>query len=296
MGYSSSPRWRFIFWGWWLTVAFLTACARPTPPPQRFAGQRAATWVEKQCASGPRVTGSAARDAVFDLIRAELTSLGWTVDEQGFDYRGVTVRNLLAWRGEGEAVLLGAHYDSRASADQEDPTQPVLGANDGASGVAVLLELARVLEVDWTQRRIYLAFFDAEDNGDLNGWPWSVGAETMAARWDESGHPPLKQVVIVDMVGDADLQLYYDGNSDAALRETLWSLAAAQGYEAIFIPRVKYFMIDDHLPFAQRGIPAVDIIDFDYPYWHTTQDTPDKIAPASLEAVGRVLETWLEQP
>ncbi len=296
MGCSSSPRWRFIFWGWWLTVAFLAACARPTPPPQRFDGQRAATWVEKQCASGPRVTGSAARDAVFDLIRAELTSLGWTVDEQGFDYRGVTVRNLLAWRGEGEAVLLGAHYDSRASADQEDPTQPVLGANDGASGVAVLLELARVLEVDWTQRRIYLAFFDAEDNGDLNGWPWSVGAETMAARWDESGHPPLKQVVIVDMVGDADLQLYYDGNSDAALRETLWSLAAAQGYEAIFIPRVKYFMIDDHLPFAQRGIPAVDIIDFDYPYWHTTQDTPDKIAPASLEAVGRVLETWLEQP
>jgi len=272
----------------------LLACARPTPAPAVFDGQRAYTWVEQQCALGPRVTGSPARDAALQLLRDTLEAQGWTVEEQAFDYRGVTVRNLLAWRGEGPAVLLGAHYDSRAAADQEDPTRPVPGANDGASGVAVLLELARVLDLDWGQRRVYLAFFDAEDNGELQAWPWSVGAEAMAADWEARGYSPLEQVVVVDMVGDADLQLYFDAHSDPELRAALWTLAAELGYSA-FIPQVKYAMIDDHLPFARRGIPAVDIIDFDYPYWHTTQDTPDKVAPASLEAVGRVLETWLER-
>ncbi len=280
--------------GWGLALALLVSCARATPTPQVFDGQRAYAWVEQQCALGPRVTGSAARDAAAELIRTALTAQGWTVEEQVFTYRGVTVRNVLAWRGEGPATLLGAHYDSRAAADQEDPSQPVLGANDGASGVAVLLELARVLELDWTRQRVYLAFFDAEDNGELQGWPWSVGAEYMAASWTEEGRPPLSRVVVVDMVGDADLQLFYDGHSDAELRAALWSLAAELRYTA-FVPQVKYFMIDDHLPFAQRGIPAVDVIDFDYPYWHTTQDTPDKVSAASLEAVGRVLETWLER-
>lgn len=274
-------------------LVWLSGCARGTPTPQVFDGQRAYGWVERQCALGPRVPGSAARDAAAEMFRAELEALGWTVAEQGFDYHGVRVRNVLAWRGEGEAVLVGAHYDSRASADREDPMQAVPGANDGASGAAVLLELARTVEVNWRKQRVYLAFFDAEDQGELNGWPWSVGAEAMAAGWEASGHPPLQAVVIVDMVGDADLQLFYDGNSDATLRETLWTLAAQAGYAA-FVPRVKYFMIDDHLPFAQRGIPAVDVIDFDYPYWHTTRDTPDKVAPTSLEAVGRVVEVWLE--
>lgn len=283
----------FILLMWSLMPAGLVGCGRATPTPQVFDGQRAYTWVERQCALGPRVPGSAARDAATELFRTELERLGWTVEEQAFDYRGVRVRNVLAWRGEGEAVLVGAHYDSRASADREDPAQAVPGANDGASGAAVLLELARTVEVNWREQRVYLAFFDAEDQGELNGWPWSVGAEAMAAGWEASGHPPLQAVVIVDMVGDADLQLFYDGNSDATLRETLWSIAAQAGYAA-FVPRVKYFMIDDHLPFAQRGIPAVDVIDFDYPYWHTTQDTPDKVAPTSLEAVGRVVETWLE--
>ncbi len=270
------------------------ACTLATPQPAVFDGQRAYAWVDQQVALGPRVPGTPARDAALSLIQQALEAQGWTVEEQAFEYRGVTVRNLLAWRGEGAAVLLGAHYDSRAVADREDLTRPVPGANDGASGVAVLLELARVLDLDWTRQRVYLAFFDAEDQGELNGWPWSVGAEAMAAGWDASDHPPLTQVVVVDMVGDADLQLYFDGHSDPTLRADLWALAAELNVTA-FIPQVKYFMIDDHLPFAQRGIPAVDIIDFDYPHWHTTQDTPDKVAPASLEAVGRVLETWLER-
>jgi len=180
-------------------------------------------------------------------------------------------------------------------ADEEDPSVPVLGANDGASGVAVLLELARALDWDQVDNRVYLAFFDAEDNGRLDGWEWIVGSTYMAEHWGEAGEPPLTAMVLVDMVGDADQQLYYEGNSDPALSQTLWNIAADLGYEERFIPQRKHTMIDDHVPFARMGVPAMDIIDFNYPYWHTTQDTPDKVSAKSLEAVGRTLEVWLEE-
>jgi Zn-dependent M28 family amino/carboxypeptidase len=102
-------------------------------------------------------------------------------------------------------------------------------------------------------------------------------------------------VIVVDMVGDADQQLYYEGNSHPVLRQTLWQIAAGLGYGEVFIPQLKYTMIDDHLPFAQRNIPAVLIIDFDYPYWHTTEDTADKASPESLHRVGHTLQVWLEE-
>jgi Zn-dependent M28 family amino/carboxypeptidase len=101
-------------------------------------------------------------------------------------------------------------------------------------------------------------------------------------------------MILVDMVGDADQQLYIDLNSNAELAARLWAQAARLGYGAQFVPVPKYRMLDDHIPFAERGIPAVDIIDFDYPYWHTTGDTADKVSGESLERVGRTLETYLE--
>ena len=102
-------------------------------------------------------------------------------------------------------------------------------------------------------------------------------------------------MILADMIGDADQQLYWDRNSDQTLNEQLWQVAATLGYTATFIPQHKWTMIDDHLPFRQRGIPAIDLIDFDYPYWHTVQDTIDKIGPMSLERIGRTITTWLEQ-
>jgi Zn-dependent M28 family amino/carboxypeptidase len=102
-------------------------------------------------------------------------------------------------------------------------------------------------------------------------------------------------VIIVDMVGDTDQQLYYEANSDPILRSHLWSIAAELGYGEYFVPEERHSMLDDHTPFVELGIPAVDIIDFDYPYWHTTEDTLDKIGAASLERVGRTLEVFLER-
>lgn len=258
--------------------------------PLVFDGQAAYAHVQAQCDLGFRPTGSEAGRATGDSIIAWLEEQGWAVETQEFVYRDTPVRNIVGRVGEGPVVILGAHYDTRRSADQEDPTVPVLGANDGASGVAVLLELARVLDRDRLRHQVWLAFFDAEDNGGLEGWEWCVGSSYMAAHLEVIP----EAVIVVDMVGDADQQFYLEGNSDPALQQRLWEIAATLGYTQTFIAEPRWTMYDDHVPFARRGIPAVDIIDFDYPYWHTTQDTPDQVSPESLERVGRVLEVWLE--
>ncbi|MCS7259154.1 MAG: M28 family peptidase [Anaerolineae bacterium] len=260
----------------------------------RFDGARAYQFVLEQLAFGPRPVGSAAGWKTGDYIIRQLEAFGWEVTTQEFVYKGVKGRNIIGKGGSGPVLILGAHYDTRPVADQDpDPAkraEPILGANDGASGVAVLLELARVLDRVRLTREVWLTFFDAEDRGGLDGWPFSVGAMEMA-RW-------LTQLpeamVLVDMIGDADQQIYFEYNSDPALAAAIWEVAKSLGYETYFIPQYKYTIIDDHLPFAQRGIPAVDIIDFDYPYWHTTQDTADKVSAASLQRVGHTLQVWLE--
>jgi len=195
-------------------------------------------------------------------------------------------------QGRGPIIILGAHYDTRPYADYDpvDKNQPILGANDGASGVAVLLELARSLDEGKIQKEIWLVFFDAEDRGKLDGWPFSVGAEFFARELEETP----EYVVVIDMIGDTDQNIFFEHNSDPALQKQIWTVAARLGYQEYFIPKYKWRLVDDHLPFAKRGITAVDIIDFDYPHWHTTQDTPDKVSPESLQRVGRVLEELLE--
>lgn len=274
-----------------LLFAALLALALGQRSNLAFDGRRAYAHVQAQCAFGPRLPGSPAAQAVATYIHNTLESLGWQVTYQDFTYRGVPLRNVIARRGNGAkpAVLLGAHYDTRRLADRDlnNPDVAVLGANDGASGVAVLLELARVLGEP--RQRVILAFFDAEDQGELAGWEWAVGANYLATHLDE----PVSAVIVVDMVGDADQQIYWEANSHQELRQRLWTIAAELGYSAHFIAQTKYRLLDDHIPFLRKGIPAVDIIDFDYPYWHTAGDTPDKVSPASLERVGRVLERYL---
>jgi hypothetical protein len=295
-----------------------TAEASPLPTPTQaaaspadlaFDGESAYEFVLAQDALGPRPTGSEAGWATGDYLMEQLEGMGWEAVAHEFTFRGVKGRNVIGKRGGGTptelstspVAMLGAHYDTRPYADhnpQGERDQWIMGANDGGSGVAVLLELARVLEVEKTGHEIWLAFFDAEDRGDLDGWPFSVGAGMLAQDLAAERLPQLPAlpefVVVVDMVGDAEQLLPYEAHSTAALNERIWSLAAQLGYDDVFVPRVKYAIIDDHRPFLEIGIPAIDIIDFDYPYWHTTQDTVDKVVPASLERVGRTLELFLE--
>lgn len=276
-----------------IPVASETLPPSPTPRPV-FSGERAMSHVEAQMAFGPRPTGSEALYRTGDYILAQLEEAGWETEVQTFTYRGVEGRNLVGRAGKagGPGLLLGAHYDTRRRADRDplSPDQPVPGANDGASGVAILLELAHVLDLSTVDGEVWLVFFDAEDNGRLDDWEWIVGSRDFARRLAVTP----SYAIIVDMVGDAEQDIYLEANSDPALRSHLWAIAAGLGYETSFIPQVNHSMLDDHTPFLERGIPAVDIIDFDYDYWHTTEDTIDKLSPDSLERVGRVLQTFLE--
>lgn len=265
----------------------------PTPMPVRFDGAQAYQRVLEQCGFGPRPPGSPNLALLGDYILDVVEGHGWSTEVQEFVYREVPLRNLAASKGSGPLVILGAHYDTRPFADYDPPEtreQYILGANDGASGVAVLLELARVLDTDQIPYELRLVFFDAEDSGHLDGWPFSVGARQYAETLEETP----EYVIIVDMVADADQRFYWEGNSDPGLNQELWQLAAELGYEAHFIPQVRWQIIDDHLPFIERGWTAVDVIDFEYPYWHTTQDTADKVSAESLARIGTVLEVFLE--
>jgi glutaminyl-peptide cyclotransferase len=273
----------------WYAVAFLK-----TTEPLSFDGQRALADVEAQIAFGPRTPGSSGHAQVQDWMRSELAEAGWEARIQATEMLGHPVQNVIAYRGEQmPQIILGAHYDTRLVADNDpDPTKqldPVPGANDGASGVAVLLELARVLPKDSVP--VWLVFFDAEDNGRLESWDWILGSQAFVNELEF--HP--EAAIIVDMIGDADQNIYIERNSDPQLAQEIWDIAAELGYGQSFIPKPKYSMLDDHTPFLQAGIPAVDIIDFDYPYWHTTEDTVDKVSAASLEAVGKTLQEWLNR-
>jgi Zn-dependent M28 family amino/carboxypeptidase len=207
-------------------------------------------------------------------------------------------------------IIIGAHYDTRIYADNDpDPAHrhdPVMGADDAGSGVGVLLELARVISQNYIPHaQIRLVFFDAEDNGRIAPWPGLFGGGTdgwiIGSTYYASSIPAQETVqymVLVDMVGDMDQKLpieAYSSQSAPEIANGIWSVAANLGYGEQFITQPGSTITDDHLPFIQRGIPSVDIIDLDYPYWHTTGDTLDKISPDSLERVGRVLQAYLEQ-
>ena len=257
-----------------------------------FDSSHAYADVQTQVAFGPRIPGSAGHAQVQEWMRAELESAGWQVEVHESERMGHPIYNIIAKRNaEPPQIILGAHYDTRMIADNdpdlEKRTEPVPGANDGASGVAVLLELARSLPADTTP--VWLVFFDTEDNGRIEGWDWILGSRAFA---EEIPNQP-RAVVIVDMIGDANLNIYLEKNSNVAIRTEIWNTAASLGYGNVFINEEKFSMLDDHTPFLERNIPAVDIIDFDYPYWHTTQDTPDKVSAESLQAVGDTLWHWV---
>jgi glutaminyl-peptide cyclotransferase len=269
--------------GWFVYHALLPAAA--------FNGQRAYLDVATQVALGSRTPGSIAHDQAIVYIQRELEKAGWTVQIQATEWLGFSVQNIIASRSQtSPRIIVGAHYDSRLIADQ-DPgpgrSQPVPGANDGASGVSILLELARTLPIKVVP--VSLVFFDAEDNGGLDNRQWIMGSQAYV----KSLTLKPQAAIVVDMVGDANLNVYEERNSDPKLTSEIWAQAVALGYGKYFIATPKYDMIDDHTPFLSAGIPAVDIIDFDYPYWHTAADTLDKVSANSLQAVGETLWAWI---
>ncbi len=275
----------------WYAYSFLS---QPTTTPAAFDAQRAYEDVKTQVDFGSRVPGTEGHAKVQEWIKSELESAGWQVEVQKSESLGHPVENIVAKRSDASPqIIVGAHYDTRMYADQDaDPAQHtnyVPGANDGASGVAVLLGLARSLPQGTIP--VWLVFFDTEDNGNIEGWDWILGSREFVK--NNAVQP--RAAIVVDMIGDADLNIYKERNSDPALTAAIWATAKGLGYEKVFIPDYKHSMIDDHTPFLEAGIAAVDLIDFDYPYWHTSQDTPDKVSAESLRAVGETLRAWVIQ-
>jgi glutaminyl-peptide cyclotransferase len=277
----------------WYAYSFLA----PHPqiaPPVTFDGSRAYEDVQTQVAFGSRVPDTEGHVKIQDWMREELEAAGWQVEIQESEALGHSIENVVAKKSnQPPQIIIGAHYDTRMFADNDpDVAQHanfVPGANDGASGVAVLTELARSLPADTVP--VWLVFFDAEDNGRIEGWDWILGSREFVA------NNPLqpRAVIIIDMIGDADLNIYKERNSNQGLTDEIWQVARGLGYEDTFIPEYKHSMLDDHTPFLEAGIPAVDIIDFDYSYWHTVQDTPDKVSAESLQTVGETLRVWITQ-
>ena len=271
-------------------VVFLGGCQNRGAEP--FEGNRAVTLIEQQLNFGSRSPGTEGNGQAAEWIEATLDELGWQTSVHTASYQGVVLHTVVGKRGSSTAgpVLIGTHYDTRPLADRDpvDPLAPVPGANDGGSGVAVLLELARVLPADAEDLELWLVFFDGEDSGNLGGWEWSAGAAAFAA--DLEARP--QAVVIVDMVGDADLRLPRERTSDPGLTDEIWSTARDLGADA-FVDQEGAAILDDQRPFLALGIPSVLIIDLEYAYWHTTEDTLDKVSAESLEQVGSVLQAWI---
>lgn len=293
--------------GWLALVALAAlspaACASRTPPVD---GARMHARVVKQVAFGPRVPGTPGHEAMRAWLVSELERLGARVEQQrAVDStlgRPVELVNVIARFGpeSGRRVLLCAHWDSRPMADQDpDPAkrdQPIAGANDGGSGVAVLLEVAELLHAEPAPVAVELAFFDAEDLGSAaHPEEFSLGARAYAralaarprAQWPVAGF-------LFDMVGDRDLAIHPEVTS--AQRASSLVALVLEGARATgakhFHPDPRYSLTDDHIPLLEAGLPTVDIIDFDYPAWHTLADTPDQVSPESLAEVARVA-AWL---
>jgi len=295
----------------WLLLGGVVVCGQPVP---YFDGSRAFELLEKQVALGPRFPGSPGHAALVSLLtdylepRAHELKIQTTSLSHPYEDGPLPITNILA-RFNPPArkhVLLLAHYDTRAIADQDpDPgnrSKPILGANDGASGVAVLLMLADILARDVPPIGVDLLFVDAEDVGrshDLENF--SLGTKAFLPEMNDllGGVRP-QYAVLVDMVGDAELTLpieYHSWRDARKLVSRIWNLARDLGYSQ-FRFEMGAQIYDDHVPLLEAGIPAVDIIDFDYPnteknYWHTLEDTPDKCSAESLEAVGTVLTTLI---
>jgi len=274
-----------------------------------FSGARAFAHLEAICELGPRPSGSTGMLQQRAMIVRHFEGLGAQVLRQPFRIRDrrsgdvVAMENLIVTfhPERSERVMLSAHYDTRPFPDH-DPVAPegrFLGANDGASGVAVLMELGRFMPSLPGEVGVDFVFFDAEEYVVHRRDPYFLGSIHFARRY--VSHPPAHTYrcgVLLDMVGDENLLLPQERHSISwpetrGLVDEIWQAAAEIGARE-FIPRPGPTVEDDHIPLRTIArIPTCDIIDFDYPHWHTTRDTPEHCSAASLETVGRVMLHWL---
>lgn len=272
-----------------LTLAVLTL-ASPTTAAT-FSGASAFEFTKQAVAFGPRPSGSEANRNLQAFIISELKKDDCELIDDSFTAttpKGpVPMKNIIAkFPGKsGRAIVIAGHFDTKLF-----PGRKFVGANDGGSSTGLLLELAHVLAHQPRIDDVYVVFFDGEEAvGEWSATDSVYGSKHLAARWQKDGTlPKVKAFILVDMIGDKNLDIKREPNSNPELTSLVWETAANLGYAAHFLNQ-PLEIEDDHLPFVKLGVPAIDIIDFDYPPWHTDDDTMDKIGAQSLEIVGKVV-------
>lgn len=290
-----------------LSIVIIFSCNDSVP---NFDENSAYQFLLDQCDFGPRNPGSEGYNNCKEYLIKTLDSYSDTVFTQPFfindiDDTQYDLDNIIAQYNinSNSHLLLGAHWDTRPWADSdlniEKHNQPIIGANDGASGVSVLLELAKIFHYNPPPIRVSIVLFDAEDMG-RPGVPKSYARGSQFFAKNLPIEKP-DEAIILDMIGDKELHIpierySYQQNKD--LVKKLWSLANKLNLEA-FESRIVHTIYDDHVPLWQEAkIPAIDIIDFNYPnrysnYWHTSQDTPDNCSAQSLGQVGNLLVHYI---
>lgn len=287
-----------------LVLTSLLAACDQAPPAREFDGNTAFTYLEQQVKFGFRIPGTPGHATTAAWLDSMTRQRADTVIEQAWDHvtadgKTLPMRNYIARFNVAakERVLFLAHWDTRPVSDNEkykgDRNQPVPGASDGASGVAVLLGMADVLKKLPPKVGVDLLFVDGEDYGDFNAKPNPdvlIGSRHYAKN-QVPGPKPL-YAILIDMVGDKNLNLKREGNSLLGAPEVVdlvWTVAREIGHGQYFESGSGHTLIDDHVELQQVGIRAIDVVDFDYPYWHTPDDTIDKTSAASLQIVGDVM-------
>jgi glutaminyl-peptide cyclotransferase len=292
-----------------LLLLLLVSCGRTEAPPAReFDADRAMTRVQEQLAFGPRIPGTDAHAAMAAWLDSVARGVADTVVVQRWMHRmasgdSVPMFNIIARFNPAAPtrVLYLAHWDTRPRADAATsaaPDQPVPGANDGASGVALLLGVMDALRANPPEIGVDLLFVDGEDLGSF-GPPRVdvlIGSTYYAANPLPPGRPEF--AVVWDMVGGQNLRIGREtlsGVAAPAVVTRIWDVAAAMGYGHVFVQESVGAITDDHVPLIDAGIRAVDVIGWPYEHWHTVNDTYDKISRESLEAVGNVAVAVLRQ-
>ena len=265
-------------------------------------------YLETLCAFGPRNPGSEGYRETLNLIRKVGEKYADQVVEQPFLVRtpeGTQAMTNLEFRFHGTQggapILIGAHFDTRPFADEDpDPanrSEPILGANDGGSGTAILLGLAQYLNQHPVTRPVHLVFFDGEDFGAKGSGLNLLGSTYYAqelAKKERAKWP--YWVLVIDMVGDKDLQIFKETHSlkgSSSFLDKIYAVARDQGVKSLK-EETKYTIFDDHYPFHQMGIPSTVLIDFDYPHWHTLRDTLDKCSIESMISIFSVVVKTIE--
>lgn len=283
-----------------------------------FSSDSAFFYVQQQCDFGPRVPNTHAHEQCADYLTSKLKSFGWSVITQKFSskaYDGTILNgsNIIGqWHPEIERrIVLFAHWDSRHVCDndtKENWNKPVMGANDGASGVAVLLEVARQLQLNMDSVGIDIVFLDLEDygqpsfvSGDLKD-TWCLGTQYLVNNPYYKARP--QKGILLDMVGASSPYFGFDQISlqfaEPILQE-VWSSAHRLGYNSFFVSQISGSVLDDHYYLNTIAhIPTIDIIDFNHSRgfpttWHTVNDVPDNIDKSTLKMVGEVLLSYVRK-